>query len=163
MRLRYVVALFAIAALAVVRPVSADTGFAASINAAQEVPTNGSTGTGSATLVLDNAQANLSYTVTFTGLTSNKSAAHIHGPAAPGVNAGVLHGLLNQTAAATSGSAFGVWALSPTNVTQLFSGLLYINIHSLNFPGGEIRGQIDGAPTATRATTWGRLKKLYSK
>jgi hypothetical protein len=160
MRLRYVVSLFAVAALAVASPALADTGFFASLDGLQEVGPNASPGTGTATLVLDNAQANLSYVVTYTGLTAARTAAHIHGPAAPGVNAGVLHGLLNQTGT-TSGSANGVWALSATNVGQLFSGLLYVNIHTSNFPGGEIRGQINGAPTASRATTWGRLKKLY--
>jgi len=161
MRLRYVVALLALVSLAAASPVLADTGFTANLDAIQEVPTNGSTGTGTATLVLDAAQANLSYVVTFSGLTSNKTAAHIHGPAAPGFNAGVLHGLLNQTAAATSGSANGVWAIPAANVTQLFNGQLYVNVHTVNFGGGEIRGQILGSPTAANSTTWGRLKKLY--
>lgn len=161
MRLRYTAVLLALAALVVTSPAQADTGFSATINAAQEVPTNASTGTGSATLVLNTAQTQLSYSVTFSGLTSNKSAMHIHGPAAPGVNAGVLHGLLNQSPAGTSGFASGVWNIPAANLTHLFNGLLYINIHSVNFSPGEIRGQIIGNPTSTRGTTWGRLKQLY--
>ena len=159
MRLRYVVVL-AVAALAFASPALADTGFSASLDGLQEVGPNASPGTGSATLVLDNAQANLSYVVTYSGLTAARTAAHIHGPAAPGVNAGVLHGLLNQTGT-TSGSANGVWAIPAAQLPNLFNGLMYLNIHTGNFPGGEIRGQINGAPTASRATTWGRLKKLY--
>lgn len=159
MRLRYT-ALVLAAALLSAAPASADTGFSAVINGAQEVPANASPGTGTATLVLNNAQTQLSYSVTYQNLTSNRTAAHIHGPAAPGTNAGVLHGLLNQTGT-TSGSMNGVWNLSATNVSQLLNGLLYINIHSVNFGPGEIRGQINSNPTSTRATTWGRLKTLY--
>ena len=162
MRLRYAALLLAVVSLAFTSPAQADTGFAATIDAAQEVPTNASPGTGSATLVLNNAQTSLSYSVTYTGLTSNRTNAHIHGPAPAGVNAGVLHGLQNQTGT-TSGSANGVWAIPAANVTHLFNGQLYINIHSANFPGGEIRGQIVGAPTSARSTTWGRLKKLYTR
>lgn len=159
MRLRYTALVLAAALLSAV-PASADTGFSATINGAQEVPANASPGTGTATLVLNNSQTQLSYSVTYQNLTSNRTAAHIHGPAAPGTNAGVLHGLQNQTGT-TSGSMNGVWNLSATNVTQLFNGLLYINIHSVNFSPGEIRGQINSNPTSTRSTTWGRLKTLY--
>lgn len=162
MRLRYVALLLALVSLAMTSPAQADTGFSATINAAQEVPTNASLGTGTATLVLNNAQTSLSYVVTYSGLTANRTAAHIHGPAAPGVNAGVVHGLLNQTGT-TSGGANGSWAITPAHVTNLINGLLYINIHTGNFPGGEIRGQINGNPTPTNSTTWGRLKKLYSR
>jgi hypothetical protein len=160
MRLRYLTLLLAVASLVVASPASADTGFAANLNSAQEVPVNASPGTGTATLILNNAQTSLSYTVTYQNLVANRTAAHIHGPAAPGVNAGVVHGLLGQFGT-TSGGAAGAWAIDAVNVGRLFAGTLYVNIHSGTFPGGEIRGQIDGAPTSTQSTTWGRLKKLY--
>jgi plastocyanin len=39
-----------------------------------------------------------------------------------------------------------VWALSTTDVANLFAGELYVNIHSGTFPDGEIRGQIVQEP-----------------
>lgn len=160
MRLRYFVLLVALVSLAVAGTAQADTGFAATIDGLQEFPANASAGTGTATLVLNNAQTLLSYVVTYQDLSSDRTAAHIHGPAPLGENATVVHGLLNQFGT-TSGGASGTWAIPAVNVGHLFSGLLYVNIHSQNFLPGEIRGQISGAPTSSRATTWGRLKKLY--
>jgi len=44
---------------------------------------------------------------------------------------------------ATSGSIpQQTFAITPTQVAQLRSGLFYFNIHNATFPGGEIRGQI---------------------
>jgi hypothetical protein len=33
-------------------------------------------------------------------------------------------------------------ALTPQQVSQLKAGLFYIDIHTADFPGGEVRGQI---------------------
>src|SRR5205085_5175654 len=38
--------------------------------------------------------------------------------------------------------------LTPTQVQQLKQGLFYMNVHTTNFPGGEIRGQLNAAPQA---------------
>jgi hypothetical protein len=38
------------------------------------------------------------------------------------------------------------FAISTTNVNNVKSGLSYINIHTTNTPGGEIRGQIAAIP-----------------
>ena len=62
----------------------------ATLTAAQEVPPTTSTGTGSATAVLDTTTHQLTVDMTFSGFASAVTAAHIHGPAAPGKNAGVL-------------------------------------------------------------------------
>src|SRR6266436_4890924 len=66
--------------------------FKAMLSGAQEVPPNNSTATGSSTVVLsrDPAGATISVDVTFTGLAANATAAHIHGPAMPGVIAPVI-------------------------------------------------------------------------
>ena len=121
--------------------------FTATLNGASENPPNASPGTGTATITLDlNDPLNLNdntvtYSVSYSNLSANTTAAHFHGPAAPTANAGVILGLVGTTGS-TSGTfaATGVTA-SPTLTSALINGLAYINIHSSAFPGGEVRGQ----------------------
>jgi len=113
------------------------------INAAQEVPVNPSTATGKMTAQYNMETNILTYTVTFSGLTGNASAAHIHGLGEPGFNAPVLQTFAGFPAApqgAYSGSLFvdGV-AIKEENI---LNGRFYVNIHTAMYPGGEIRGQI---------------------
>lgn len=124
--------------------------FTAVINSAQEVPTNTSTATGMATLILDTATGKATLSVSFSGLTSGLRDAHIHGPAPVGVNAGVIQGFLTQLTVGSTSGSFSNWALPITltqqQMTGLTNGLWYVNIHSNNFPGGEIRGQLTAVP-----------------
>jgi len=57
---------------------------------AQEVPPHNGNATGTAIFTIDPAAKTVSWTVNWQNLSSDAVAAHIHGPAAPGVNAGVL-------------------------------------------------------------------------
>lgn len=137
------------------RPADAALQFEAVINSAQEVPANSSPATGTGTFTLNDAETQLSINVVFSGLVAPQTGAHIHGPAAPGVNAGVRFPL-------TLGSPVNmVWNIPAADVTSLKAGLLYVNIHSQTFPGGEIRGQIL-ASTPAKLKTWGRVKAMYS-
>ena len=63
--------------------------FKANMDAAQEVPPNDSKGKGTADLTYDTTSKNLTWTITFDGLTGPATAAHFHGPAEPGKTAGV--------------------------------------------------------------------------
>jgi len=115
-------------------------------------------GSGSGTVALtDNT---LAVDVTFSGLSAGVTAAHIHGPAAPGVNAAVLYplnsittlGVPAGTIRGTVTLAAGTGGFSITQQSeQLRDGKWYINIHNASFPGGEIRGQL--LPTAQGART----------
>lgn len=82
----------------------------------------------------------------FTDLTGVPSNMHIHGPAGPGTNAGVLVPLAPYNFAAADPTKGGVIygnILFPTNaVSNLLAGLTYLNIHTATNPGGEIRGQL---------------------
>lgn len=162
MRNRYRIAASLLTLLLLV-PVAAlaDTGYSAIFSGAQEVPPNASPATGNAVITLNNAENLLTYSVTYSGLTANRTAAHFHGPAGPGVNAGVIFGI--AAGGGTSGTIAGTWAIDPTSVTYLKGGLLYINIHSTNFPGGEIRGQVLADATPNKNSTWGRIKALYKE
>lgn len=64
--------------------------FHATLTGASEVPPTTSKGFGDALATLDTATKTLTYTITFQGLSGPATAAHFHGPAAPGANAGVV-------------------------------------------------------------------------
>ena len=114
--------------------------FFAYLSSAQEVPTNASTATGYARLVVNEGAGTVSWTVVFNGLSSNQSGAHFHGPAAIGVNVGVSIGF--TSVGGTSGTITGSGAITVAQIAILRQQRGYINIHSANFPGGEIRGQL---------------------
>jgi hypothetical protein len=121
----------------------------ATLNGAQEVPPNASTGVGGAAFSLNTTAGTMVSAVTIpstTPLTSPITGATIN-MGAPGVVGPVLHTLtvtavLNQT----SGSFADIWTgITPAQITALQTGNAYINITSNAFPGGEIRGQIIAA------------------
>ena len=171
MRVRYsiIVALGLAFALANSTPAPAATfGYIATLLGTNEVGPNASPATGQAFLVWDDVAHTLSTSGTFSGLTAPLTAGHIHGPGGPGVNAGVIHGFPalptpgGLPLGATAGSWSDVWlGLSPVQEGYLTSGLLYVNLHTQNFPGGEIRGQVRPDATPSHAVSWGRIKALY--
>ena len=55
-----------------------------------ESPPNDSPATGRAEAKFDTGTRQLSYTVTYSGLTGPAAGAHFHGPAEPGKNAGIV-------------------------------------------------------------------------
>jgi len=118
----------------------------ATLTGSQEVPPNSPAGVGSCTITLDDVTGNVSVSGSYSGLTSNANAAHIHGLAAPGANAGILVAL-TQTGG-TSGTIGGGGTLSAGDVTGMLNGLTYINVHTTSHPGGETRGQITAAVPA---------------
>jgi hypothetical protein len=171
MRLRYVVSLAILGALTIgVGVAGAATGFSTTMSFANEVasPCVGTfTGSGQGTFVLNNDQTELSFNITFSGLSSTESAAHFHN-AAVGVNGGVVRHLpfpANPKIGvwrSTDGPAAPNQPLTPFLVGELLAGRLYTNIHSQQCPQGELRGQVvlDATPTL-QDRSWGRIKALY--
>ena len=100
----------------------------------------GGTGTGSASVTFDNVTNQLSWNVIWSGLSGTVTVAHFHGPAPPGVGAGVQVGIT------PSSPSIGNAVLSAPQAADLLSDLWYLNIHSTTFPGGEIRGQVTVVP-----------------
>jgi hypothetical protein len=111
--------------------------FKASLNAATEVPPKTSTGTGTATATLDTATKKLTYNVTYANLTGPATMAHIHGPALPGANAGIVVKFANPASPIS-----GVATLTDTQIADLEAGKYYVNVHTDANKGGEIRGQL---------------------
>ena len=64
--------------------------FVATLNGTQETPANNSTATGTASLLLDASETTARVALDFAGLSNSETAAHIHGPGAPGVAAPIL-------------------------------------------------------------------------
>lgn len=116
--------------------------FVANLSGAQEVPANASAGKGICTIVLNAAQTQITVNCTFSGLGSNLNAAHIHGNATVGVNAPILFGFTGLPTA-TSGTIGPLsFAVTAQQVADMRAHLYYVNLHSVNIPGGEIRGQV---------------------
>ncbi|MFI0843499.1 CHRD domain-containing protein [Mesorhizobium sp. IMUNJ 23232] len=114
--------------------------FHADLSGANEVPPRDTTATGTADAVLNFAQTKLDIDVDVTGLSTNAISGHIHHGVA-GVNGGVVFSLTPPSAQAFSISRS--WDIPITEVDDLLSKGLYVNIHTDKFTGGEIRGQLE--------------------
>jgi CHRD domain-containing protein len=133
-----------VALLAGVGTARADTllPFTAVLNGAQETPPVASPSQGMALVTYDVDTGLLCYALSFSPLTSQELVAHFHGPAAPGVAAPILFPITPSPSPVGSPKNGCVGPLSKTDVKNLKKGLLYLNVHSANFPLGEIRGQV---------------------
>jgi ABC-type phosphate/phosphonate transport system substrate-binding protein len=133
--------------------------FKATMNGVSENPANSSPGTGTFTATLDTVTNVFTWDVVFSGLTSNVTAGHIHGPVEiASLNAGTTINFASSPGATfsigqTTGTAHGTATLTAaTAITAaingdslkklLFAAKTYANVHTVNNPGGEIRGTI---------------------
>jgi hypothetical protein len=110
----------------------------ATLDGASEVPANTSAGKGAADIDYDAATKKLSWKLTYSGLTGPATAAHFHGPAEAGKNAGVVVAIPGAALSPAEGSA----TLTDAQAADLMAGKYYVNIHTAANPGGEIRGQV---------------------
>jgi len=116
--------------------------FTNTLKGSSEVPPNASTATGYVRVYLNAAETQVTASAYYQGLSSGTNGGHIHGPAAVGVAGPIIFDLA-PTGGQTSGSAVNrVFSVTPQQVADLKAGLWYINIHTTNFPDGEIRGQL---------------------
>jgi CHRD domain/PEP-CTERM motif len=135
-----------------------------------ENPPTGSAGTGFAQITVDTVLNTMLVNVTFSGLGSGDTASHIHCCVAQGGNAGVAtttptftgfpsgvtSGTYNHTFDLTLSSSWNPAFITANGGTTasaeavLVAGLAanqtYLNIHTSNFGGGEIRGFLVQAP-----------------
>ncbi len=121
--------------------------YTASLVGAQENPPALTAATGVATLSVNVATGELSGSIATTGMTGN--AAHFHLG-----NAGSNGPVILPLSESSAGS--GIWVVASGTILStdlraaLAGGSLYANVHSVSFPGGQIRGQMG---VVTRTTT----------
>ena len=126
-------------ALFVAVPAFADTvKLQATLTAAAQVPPADSKGSGSAIVSYDTGSRALDWKITYENLTGDPTAAHFHGPAPVGKNAGPVVPITGSLVSPVQGSA----TLTDAQAKELLEGLWYINVHTVANPGGEIRGQV---------------------
>jgi hypothetical protein len=171
-----VVAFFVGVGLIMAQSAEAVTQFYAIIENEQEVanpavPEQGTGGTG--TFELNDAMTALSYDITLFGLdidglqtpgnaNDNANRFHFHAAQA-GQNGGIVfgmkdpnHDLDDLVMNPATGRITGVWDGNEGNGTTLGAQLanllangLYFNVHTTDYPGGEVRGQIIMVPEPT--------------
>lgn len=114
-----------------------ETKFTANLTAGEEVPPSNSSGSGTADITWNSDTKELSWSIEFSGLTGPATAAHFHGPAAKGENAGVAVPIDD-----IESPSEGMATLTDEQAAQLADGKWYVNVHTDAFPNGEIRGQV---------------------
>lgn len=142
--------------------------YSATFSGGAENPPNGSTATGFGTL--RTIGTSIFVNITYSGLGSGLADGHIHCCSAPTGNAGVAIGFSGLPLGSTSGtitrlidltlaSSFRAPYITASGGTvelarnRLFNeldlGRVYFNLHTTNFPGGEIRGNLSTVPEPT--------------
>lgn len=130
----------------------------ATLDGLQEVPPNASTATGTATFTIDDVTGDYTYSMDVDGIDAfaiNAGLAggiHIH-QAPVGLNGPIVINVASDRTSLTI-PAFGMFSFTAAGtvgdvnaiVTALTAGDLYINVHTEDYPGGEIRGQLAVIP-----------------
>jgi hypothetical protein len=101
------------------------------------------TGRGSFTAIVDGTQ--LCFGITVKNLGSAPILAHIHGPARPNQNAGILvH--LTPPSTGDPGASSGCVPVDPALAHKILKRphKYYVNVHTTQFPAGAVRGQLNG-------------------
>jgi len=120
---------------------AAPMSFTVELTGVQQAPPVQTPGKGTADLTYDPATRVVTWSITYSGLSSPATMAHFHGPATPGDNAPVLIWLTKKGGPVSSPIA-GQATLTPQQAAQFTAGEWYINLHTKNHPAGEIRGQV---------------------
>ncbi len=173
-RLSRLVAILAVAACGIIGS-DARAGvitYVTNLSGSSESPPNGSPGTGFALVDFDLEGNSMRVFVMFSGLTGTTTASHIHSPTTVphtgnagiathlpsftgfplGVTSGVYNHTFDLSLASTYNPAFvtanggTVEGAAAALAAGLAAGKAYLNVHSTQFPGGEIRGFLHVVP-----------------
>ena len=114
--------------------------YSAMLSGSQEATPNLSTGMGSVMGTYDETSGGLTWTLNWSDLMVPATAAHFH-IAPPGV-AGPVTVTIPSVAGSMSGTVSSSTTITALQAASLLAGNWYVNIHSSQFPAGEIRGQV---------------------
>jgi len=153
--------------------------YGATLSGPAESPPTASPGTGIASVTIDTIAHSLTVSETFSGLLSPTTASHIHCctttpdtgtamvatmvPTFSGFPLGVTSGTFTQSFDTTLASTYNpAFVTANGSVSGAFDALLaglnaneaYINIHTSQFPNGEIRGFLHAVP---EPSTWAMM------
>lgn len=121
---------------------AAPVSFEVPLTGAQQVPPVQTSGSGKADLTYDAGTRVVTWDISFSGLSSQATMAHFHGPAPAGKNAGVKVWLSQKGKMQVTSPIKGQATLSADDAKMFEAGDMYINVHTKDHPGGEIRGQV---------------------
>lgn len=121
---------------------AAPVSFQVPLTGAQEVPQVQTPGSGSADLTYDPSTRVVTWKISFSGLPTQATMAHFHGPAPAGKNAGVKVWISQKGSMQMTSPVSGQATLSADEAKMFEAGDTYINVHTKDNPDGEIRGQV---------------------
>ena len=127
--------------------------FTSMLSGLNEVPPNGSPATGTSTGTYDDITNMFMMDTVGSNFSANVTAAHIHRGAA-GIAGPIVFPLSGATGG-TSYTSHDMFVFTEVQEADFLAGLYYVNIHSVEFPGGEVRGQLEPTVVPEPATFLG--------
>lgn len=114
----------------------------AHLDGASQVPSNGRLGEGDAVVRYNRETGELDWELHYERLSGPVTAARIHGPAAPNAVGPVVIQFANPGTSPIKGRT----RIRPVQARELVSGLWYVNLTTVAYPAGELRGQLIRRP-----------------
>jgi hypothetical protein len=121
-------------------PLVSNSNYAATLLGSSETPPDTSAANGTVAFIFNPTTNVLSGSISFSGFGTATTVAHIH-LGAVGV-AGNPVFTIEASGPFTSPISYTSPALTSAQVADLMAGNYYVNIHTVKFPNGEIRGQL---------------------
>lgn len=141
---------------------AADEVFTADLSGGAQVPPLAVDGTGDATVTIADDESSISWVVTYSGLTGDPAAGHIHfgavdatGPVMIPFATVTPTGSTGTFAAADYVTGAGLPADWAGVLAAIRDGNAYVNIHTAANPPGEIRGQLSASAAPATDTVVG--------
>jgi plastocyanin len=97
------------------------------------------TPTGRARVTLNTSTNEVAYFITYTNLSAAETNAHFHSLTAPALTGAPIPG---QPLTAGTSPKTGVWTITDAVKEKFLAGDVYVNIHTANNIGGEIRADL---------------------
>ena len=132
--------------------------FAATLSGAQNVPAVMSDGSGSFSIEFPAALDNATYTLKVDDLSADVTAVHLHCALSGANGMPALNVMVGRNITITNDDIRPIDATNPAcgmainNIASLLEAVrqhrIYVNVHTANFPAGEVRGQVIETPDA---------------